>query len=88
MAYREFVDDEGVFWRVWDTMPVGAVTLRSVSPAYANGWLTFESAAERRRLAPIPPAWEQASRDMIGRWCRQAPRVPTPGSAGASRQHA
>lgn len=88
VAYREFVDDEGVFWRVWDTIPMGATTLRSVSPTYANGWLTFESVAERRRLAPIPPAWEHASRDMVGGWCRNAAKVPAPGSPGESRQRA
>ena len=26
-----------------------------------NGWLAFESASERRRLAPTPEAWEQIS---------------------------
>ena len=27
------------------------------NPLMANGWLTFESRAERRRLAPIPQGW-------------------------------
>src|SRR5687767_14456543 len=64
VGYREFVDDAGTFWRVWDTYPVAANTLRAVSPNYAGGWLTFESDAERRRLAPIPPEWEFASRNL------------------------
>jgi hypothetical protein len=75
VAYREFIDDTGTFWRVWDTYPVAASTLRTVSPAFANGWLTFESAAERRRLAPIPADWEFASRDDISGWCADAARV-------------
>jgi hypothetical protein len=79
VAYREFVDDAGVFWRVWDTYPIAATTLRNVSPVYANGWLTFESETERRRLAPIPEHWEMASRDAIGDWCANAPRVSAPG---------
>ena len=72
MAYREFVDDAGALWRVWDTHPVAASTLRTVSPSYAGGWLTFESESERRRLAPIPPEWEIASRDLMIHWCARA----------------
>ena len=75
MAYREFVDDKGTLWRVWDTHPVAANTLRTVSPNYAGGWLTFESPEERRRLAPIPPDWEFASRDLMGHWCARAVRI-------------
>jgi hypothetical protein len=75
VAYREFVDDAGTFWRVWDTYPVAANTLRSVSPNYAGGWLTFECAAERRRLAPIPPEWEFASRALMAHWCARALQV-------------
>jgi hypothetical protein len=75
VGYREFVDDVGTLWRVWDTHPIAANTLRSVSPNYAGGWLTFESDAERRRLAPIPPEWELASRDLMGHWCARALQV-------------
>jgi hypothetical protein len=75
VAYREFVDDAGTLWRVWDTHPVAANTLRTVSPTYATGWLTFESGGERRRLAPIPPDWEIASRALMGHWCARALRV-------------
>ena len=33
--------------------------LRPSSPRLAEGWLAFESRSERRRLAPIPPGWEE-----------------------------
>ena len=72
MAYREFVDDVGTMWRVWDTHPVAANTLRTVSPSYAGGWLTFESESERRRLAPIPSGWEIATRNLMIHWCARA----------------
>jgi hypothetical protein len=72
VAYREFVDDVGTMWRVWDTHPVAASTLRTVSPSYAGGWLTFESEGERRRLAPIPAEWEMATRDLMMHWCARA----------------
>lgn len=29
------------------------------SPGLECGWLTFESPTEKRRLAPIPPGWEE-----------------------------
>ena len=75
MAYREFVDNQGTMWRVWDTHPVAANTLRTVSPTFAGGWLTFESTHERRRLAPIPPDWDVASRELMAHWCARALRV-------------
>lgn len=90
VAYREFVDDAGTVWRVWDTHPVAANTLRRVSPTYATGWLTFESESERRRLAPIPPEWDIASRALMEHWCARALRVPSPDRddrpTGASRR--
>jgi len=55
MAYREFVDSAKVLWRAWATYPtVGKV----LSKGFENGWLTFESQSECRRLAPIPSGWE------------------------------
>lgn len=75
MGYREFEDDAGRIWRVWDTRPVSANALRSVSPTFAEGWLTFESDTERRRLAPIPTEWEAASSDLMVNWCGRAVQV-------------
>lgn len=75
MGYREFTDDAGRIWRVWDTRPVSANALRSVSPTFAEGWLTFESETERRRLAPIPTEWEEASPDLMVSWCGRAVAV-------------
>jgi hypothetical protein len=78
VGYREFVDDAGTMWRVWDTYPVAANALRTVSPTYAEGWLTFECHDERRRLAPIPPEWDMASVNLMGHWCARALRVRAP----------
>ena len=72
MAYREFADDGGTLWRVWDTHPMAANALRNVVPSYAGGWLTFESSGERKRLAPIPPEWESASPELLIHWCARA----------------
>ena len=82
MAYREFADDAGTPWRVWDTHPLAANTLRSVLPSYAAGWLTFESSAGRKRLAPIPPDWESASDELLIHWCARASTAyASPGAA-------
>lgn len=56
MPIREFTDAGGVCWQVWATTPMRG----DVRPQFASGWLAFESEAERRRLAPIPSAWEEA----------------------------
>lgn len=55
MPIREFTDRAGMRWRVWPTTPIRG----NVRPQFAGGWLAFESAHERRRLAPIPAEWEE-----------------------------
>lgn len=86
MAYREFADDAGMLWRVWDTHPLAASTLRNVLPSYAAGWLTFESSAERKRLTPIPPDWDSASEELLIHWCARALTAYAPPSSAAEIQ--
>ena len=78
MATRAFTDRDGAAWRVWETIPRDA---RGCLPAFANGWLTFEHAAsgDRRRLAPIPDGWGDASDERLILMCR----VAEPGRSGA-----
>lgn len=33
----------------------------------ADGWLCFQNGAEKRRLAPIPAAWERLPEDELNR---------------------
>ena len=40
-----------------------------------QGWLTFESEEERRRLVPIPRDWEVAAQDRLELYCRAAQAV-------------
>jgi hypothetical protein len=54
MALREFTDETGCTWRVWDTMPSRA---EYVQADRAGGWLTFAADHEKRRLAPVPTEW-------------------------------
>ena len=77
---REFEDETGRQWRVWDVNPT--VHARSSRPRGANpitvpdGWLCFESADERRRLSPIPPTWETADMDALRALWTAAQVVP------------
>lgn len=91
MAIREFTDAAGVAWRVWNTTPMpGAVFEQS----HKTGWLTFESATERRRLAPIPAGWEEAPVERLDLMCRASevvrrakgasPLTPDPDAPDAS----
>lgn len=45
---------------------------------FRHGWLTFESANERRRLAPIPPGWDDGSDEALLRLCERATPVEGP----------
>lgn len=75
MAYREFTDGGGTQWRAWDTYPGSAANVR---PGFEGGWLGFESEEERRRLAPVPPKWEEASDDELREMLSRAqPNRPT-----------
>jgi hypothetical protein len=69
MAIREFTDSSGVAWRVWSTIPRSPAIYEE---SLRNGWLTFASVSGRRRLAPIPRGWEEASADRLELMCRVA----------------
>jgi hypothetical protein len=45
-----------------------------VGPEYRDGWLAFQSGAEWRRLAPIPPQWEQCSNEELAQYLESAAR--------------
>jgi hypothetical protein len=75
---REFTDSQGNEWRVWDVNPVlhaNPVHARKAFPRVPQGWLCFESAAERRRLSPIPEAWETCTESMLAEFCVAAELV-------------
>jgi hypothetical protein len=75
MALREFVDRRGVLWKVWDVTPesIHPVTrLEFVLGAFQEGWLTFESATERRRLPELTAGWMNLSNAGLEELCRRA----------------
>jgi hypothetical protein len=72
MAQREFTDSRGLAWLVWSTKPTpGSVLATDMQ----QGWLTFESSEERRRLAPIPRGWDEAPPERLELYCRAAQAV-------------
>jgi hypothetical protein len=71
MPYREITDDGGV-WVVFSTHPRSGANVRA---RYADGWLSFHRGQERRRLAPVPHAWEDAPDDQLRQWLRSAELV-------------
>lgn len=76
---RQFIDENGRRWRVWDVNPVlhGQSTdpgtpLPSGAP---RGWLCFESESERRRLTPIPVGWMECDDAALQYLCGRAQPV-------------
>jgi len=46
-----------------------------VASEFSGGWLCFESEGEKRRLAPVPPGWDEAGPDRMATWLQAAKRV-------------
>ena len=76
---REFTDDDGTKWRVWDVNPSLqqhlSPRLQEVSLRVPSGWLCFESPRERRRLTPIPEEWETIDDLAPKQMCAEAEKV-------------
>lgn len=77
---REFFDDLGRRWRVWDVKPTlhsrPSRALARVMQQVPSGWLAFETDGERRRLAPIPPEWDRCDEQRLAALCASAESVP------------
>src|SRR5213078_4326673 len=71
---RHFRDEAGVEWKVFLTARGSDAVSRehSLPEAFRGGWLVFESAGEKRRLAPVPANWETRSDDALAALCAKA----------------
>jgi hypothetical protein len=100
MAHREFRDERGRLWEVWDVIPErrdrrsGAerrkharetfdrrklrVLSAAVTGDLAKGWLVFSNPTDRRRYAPLPDRWIEATEDQLRLWCAAARQIPLP----------
>ena len=73
---RSFQDSRGVTWEVFEVHRSSEAP-RGVSAGLEKGWLSFVSDAGKRRLAPIPDVWRNASDLELEQFCAQA-RVARP----------
>jgi hypothetical protein len=78
MALREFADEHGRGWTVWDVYPSRNIEPRrqDLDQPEIAGWLAFESTetGERRRLMPVPMDWVTRSDvELRGLWIRAVP---------------
>ena len=72
---RQFRDAAGVEWQVYQTERTVAAERRRdhLLPAeYREGWLVFESANEKRRLAPVPAGWSELPGELLSALCAKA----------------
>ena len=49
-----------------------------ISSELVAGWVVFQSAAERRRLAPVPDGWEQLEERELRALCARAGSATRP----------
>ena len=77
MPLREFEDSRATRWLVWDVTPEKMHKVTSVEDYlgdYQEGWLSFESEGERRRLPRVPRNWEQLPDEEL-EWLLDAAQV-------------
>jgi len=71
---RTFRDAAGVEWQMYQAeRKLEGERRDHLLPAeYRHGWLVFESATEKRRLAPVPPGWRDLSDQALAALCASA----------------
>lgn len=82
VAYRvrEFRDDAGRDWRVWQVRPrsAGRANAERYLGEYFRGWLAFEllGGDQRKRLSTFPEDWLRSSDEDLDQLLRRAAEVP------------
>jgi len=85
---RQFRDAAGVEWSVFETERKAPAEQRRdhLLPAeFQRGWLVFESATEKRRLAPVPDGWSELSEEALAGLCASATAQTRRGKRGEAR---
>ena len=89
-GHREIEDSRGIRWAVFAVHPSASRGTKALSERYRNGWLSFDSGVEIRRVAPIPEKWDQLSDPDLIALCNQAEpstrRTRRPGNEGNAEQ--
>jgi hypothetical protein len=72
-THRTFADAQGVTWDVFavypESRPSAHLQLRGT---FQQGWLCFDSGAEKRRLSPIPDDWQRLTEHDLARLLERA----------------
>lgn len=74
MALRELTDSDGTEWQVYEVIPTSGA--RMLTPDIKEGWLTFECAARKVRVAPIPADWQSCSEEQLLAYLRSGAPAP------------
>lgn len=81
----QFVDSKGRDWAVREVKDPNLAMIPPqllTQPAFAGGWLLFETRGEKRRLAPYPDDWTHLSVQQLEESCLHASRAdPVPSSS-------
>ena len=82
-THRIFLDRRGVRWDVFAVYTNALIAARShLKLPYSQGWLCFDSASEKRRLAPIPVQWYRLANAQLEALGEIADIVPLTRRAG------
>lgn len=85
IVIMRFVDSKGRDWSVREVKDPNLAMIPPhllTDPEFARGWLLFESAGEKRRLAPYPDDWMHLSPPKLEDSCLHASRMePVPASS-------
>ena len=82
MPVREFTDELGVRWRVWDVVPSRIVPAAKgedyLADMYQTGWIVFETVTgdTKRRLTRVPKLWADAAERELRVLLARAEAVP------------
>jgi hypothetical protein len=87
---REFTDNEGRQWRVWQVRPrlAGRANAERYLGQYVKGWLAFEALGGdlRKRLPSFPEDWLRMRDEQLEELRRRALDVPQRKSGSEGRQ--
>lgn len=81
-SHRTFTDARGVRWDVFAVYPEARPSPHSqLRGTYHEGWLCFDSAAEKRRLSPVPENWQALGDNELRGLLDRAERARARGSS-------
>jgi hypothetical protein len=73
---REVKNEQGEHWLVYEVQRSASASDVVVPEPLRAGWLCFESATHKRRVAPIPAKWNELSEAGLLHLSREVPVVP------------